>query len=227
MKGFFVTGTDTEVGKTWVSASLIAWLRQQQVPIVGVKPISAGCEWLDGQWCNEDALLLQAAAEHQLSYAEVNPVALVPPIAPHIAARDAGVVLSAQALAAHCQQLAKDHPRLLVEGAGGWAVPLNEQDTYAQVAERLQLPVILVVGLRLGCLNHALLTAQAIEQQGLTLAGWVANHLSAEMPYVDDNIATLSGRIAAPCLAQIPYQPHAEALTLQVDWASEALLGWL
>jgi dethiobiotin synthetase len=169
---------------------------------------------------NEDALALQAAMTEPLDYAEINPVALEPAIAPHVAAQEAGIALGVAALAAHCRAvLARPHDFALIEGAGGWRVPLNATETLADLAIALGAPVILVVGMRLGCINHALLSAEAIRRDGLRLAGWVANHVEPVFPRADASFATLAEGLGAPCLGRIPYQeePGAAAISGCLD----------
>jgi dethiobiotin synthetase len=205
MKGIFVAGTDTGVGKTLFSAALLLHLAQAGVRAAACKPVSAGCRREGGRLVNADAELLMATASLQRPLEIVNPVALEPAIAPHIAAAEAGVELAAAALADACRRAGAEARFLLVEGAGGWRVPLNAQETLADVARLLGLPVVLVVGLRLGCLNHALLSAEAIRADGLTLAGWVANPLDPAMPRLEENVAALEARLAAPLLARLPH----------------------
>lgn len=203
---YFVTGTDTAVGKTLVTAALLLNARESGLRAVGLKPVSAGCTRVNGELVNDDALLLQRHASVTLDYARVNPVALEPPIAPHIAAARAGVVLDAATLAAHVSRVdAEGHDVVLVEGAGGWLVPLNGHESMADLATWLGYPVILVVAMRLGCLNHALLTAAAIERAGLTLAGWVANTTGPAMDAFDENLLTLEKRLPALRLGTVPY----------------------
>ena len=205
-KRFFVTGTDTAVGKTLITAALLLNARAFGLRAVGVKPVSAGCTRVNGQLVNDDALLLQRYASVPLDYAQVNPVALEPAMAPHIAARHAGIDLRASALAAAVSSVAdQGHDALLVEGAGGWLVPLNDTETMADVATTLGYPVILVVAMRLGCLNHALLAAEAIRAAGLTLAGWVANSTGPAMEAFDENLQTLERRLPALRLGTVPY----------------------
>ncbi len=204
MSAYFVAGTDTGVGKTRVAVALLYGARQRGLTTLGLKPVAAGCEVTAEGLHNEDALLLRAESSVALPYAQTNPVALEPPIAPHIAAARAGVSLSAGQLAAHCRPLLSRAELTLVEGAGGWRVPLNDSETMADLALALQLPVILVVGIRLGCLNHALLSAEAIQRDGLTLAGWVANGVDPRVACADENIATLQTRLAAPCVGVVP-----------------------
>ena len=204
---FFVTGTDTEVGKTFVTTALLQAARQQGLTTLAIKPVAAGCEETSEGLRNEDALMLQQAMTARLSYAEVNPVALWAPIAPHIAARHEGVNLSAQSLSDHCRALMRnDVDLVLIEGAGGWRVPLNDRENLSDLPKALKLPVILVVDMRLGCLNHALLTAEAIERDGLQLAGWVANQVHPQpMPELGANLETLALRLNAPRLGLIPH----------------------
>ncbi|MDH4023090.1 MAG: dethiobiotin synthase, partial [Gammaproteobacteria bacterium] len=169
-------------------------------------PVSAGCSLVDGRWANADALLLQEHSSVRLDYAQVNPVALEPAMAPHIAARRAGTDLHAAPLVEAVRRVAEqNHDALLVEGAGGWLVPLNDTETMADVAAGLGYPVILVVAMRLGCLNHALLTARAIEAAGLPLAGWIANMTGPAMDALDDNLQALEQRLPALRLGTVPY----------------------
>ena len=209
---FFVTGTDTDVGKTTIAAGLLRAARLAGLSTAAVKPVASGCEdGVDGLR-NSDALALLAECSLPLSYAEVNPFAFAPAIAPHLAAREAGVPLKVEALAAAVQAvLAQQADFTLVEGAGGWRVPLDGQATLAELPVALDLPVILVVGVRLGCINHALLTAEAIARDGLRLAGWVANVLDPQTSRLDDNLRTLTERLAAPCLGRVPRLQQADA----------------
>ncbi len=203
---YFIAGTDTAVGKTLVTAALLLNARAFGLRAVGVKPVAAGCARVDGRLVNDDALLLRSHASVALDYARVNPAALEPAIAPHIAAARAGVPLDAATLAAHVSRVdAEGHDVVLVEGAGGWLVPLNDRETMADLATWLGYPVILVVAMRLGCLNHALLTAAAIEEAGLTLAGWVANTTGPVMDAFDENLQTLERRLPALRLGSVPY----------------------
>lgn len=204
MKGVFVAGTDTEVGKTLCSAALLLRLGEAGVRAAACKPVSAGCRLEGGRLVNGDAELLAATAPVRRPLEVVNPVALEPAIAPHIAAAEAGIELDAAALADACRAAGAGADFLLVEGAGGWRVPLGPTETLADVPRLLGLPVLLVVGLRLGCLSHALLTAEAIRADGLELAGWIANPLDPGMPRLAENIATLEQRLPAPLLARLP-----------------------
>lgn len=210
----FVTGTDTEVGKTLIASAILRTATQRGLNCLGLKPIAAGCRLEDGEWRNDDALELIAAADSELDYELVNPVALEPAIAPHIALELAGREITVAELAAHCREPDWDGADLvLIEGAGGWLVPLNRHETLADLCVALEADVVLVVGMRLGCLNHALLTAAAIERSGLSLAGWAANCLGETMPFLDQNVATLRDRLSAPCLGVVPYLGSGESET--------------
>lgn len=202
---YFITGTDTDVGKTTVAAGLLRAARLAGLSTAAVKPVAAGCELSVDGLRNSDALALLAECSTPLRYTEVNPLALAPAIAPHLAAAEAGVSLEVTTLTTAVQAvLAKQADFTLVEGAGGWRVPLNDSATLADLAIALQLPVIVVVAVRLGCINHALLTVEAIERDGLRVAGWVANLLEPQMPRLEENIATLEARLQAPCLGRVP-----------------------
>ncbi len=204
MTGLFVTGTDTGVGKTLVAAALLHALAARGLRVVGMKPVAAGCEQRDGETVNEDVLALAAASNVQAPRDWINPYRFAEPIAPHLAAASAGVSMDLDHLVRCYDALAAHADRVVVEGAGGFLVPLDEGRTLADLAVRLGLPVVLVVGMRLGCLNHALLTREAIRARGLTLAGWVANSLAVPMPRFDDNLAYLERALAAPLLGVIP-----------------------
>ncbi|MBU6950034.1 dethiobiotin synthase [Hahella sp. HN01] len=218
-KTFFVTGTDTEVGKTFVSAALLHAAGAQGKRTLGLKPVASGCEQTPDGLRNEDALALLRYATVKLPYAQVNPIALEPAIAPHIAAQQAGRTLSAPRLAGLCRgALMTPHDFSLVEGAGGWLTPLNPREYLSDLAAMLDIPVILVVGMRLGCINHALLTVEALRGRRLRLAGWVANQLSAEaMPQLADNLETLSARISAPCLGVVPRAEAPDSSNVQAS----------
>jgi len=203
-KSYFLTGTDTDVGKTFIACALLHTWRKDGLRAVGFKPVAAGAELIDGQLCNADAARLMAAGTPGFALARINPLCLPEAIAPHIAAAHANVLINTESLIARFESLRPEADRLVVEGAGGFVVPLNEHTDMSQLARQLALPVILVVGLRLGCLNHALLTAEAIAARGLAFAGWVGNVLDADMPCLDENIACLQQRLKAPCLGIVP-----------------------
>jgi len=197
---FFVTGTDTGVGKTWTACRLLSKARAEKLSCYGLKPVAAGCKQTPEGPRNEDALALMAASSLTVDYGLVNPVALQAAIAPHVAAQQENRRLSADRLLGYVQGTVMNYRAdlILVEGAGGWRVPLNDRESLAHLAVALQWPVILVVGMRLGCLNHALLTAEAIQRDGLSLAGWVANDLGDPMPHLAENIETLERWLPAP-----------------------------
>ncbi|MBC53135.1 MAG: dethiobiotin synthase [Gammaproteobacteria bacterium] len=207
-KAFFVTGTDTEVGKSRVAASLLAAARQAGLSTAALKPVASGCVEIDGQLRNEDALLLSQYCSLPLSYDQINPVALRLAIAPHLAAANDGRRLQLDRLVGFARGMLMQRADVtIMEGAGGWRVPLNSHEFLSGLPAALNMPVILVVGLKLGCINHALLTAEAVRRDGLPLAGWVANHLSADMPAAADNLATLRAALPAPCLGELPWAP--------------------
>ena len=208
--GWFITGTDTGVGKTRVSRRLREARQPAGHSATGMKPVASGCHVTAAGLRSDDALELMAASGAAADYADVNPYALVSACAPHIAAREMGVAIRLDRILESFRRLQQKSPWVVVEGVGGWSVPLGERLTMVEVARALGLPVILVVGLRLGCLNHALLTAEAIRRADLPLAGWVANHIEPAMTHVPENIATLTQKIAAPLLAQIPCQSAAQ-----------------
>ena len=218
---YFVTGTDTGVGKTLISCALLHGFAAQGKRVVGMKPIAAGCN-TDEQ--NEDVLQLRAASNMEVGYGQINPYLFLQAIAPHIAARRAGIVIQFSRIVQSYQELAAQADVVIVEGVGGFRVPLNTQQANGQqdsadLVRELGLPIILVAGIRLGCLNHALLTVEAIAARGLTLAGWVANIVEADMPMREENIAALQQRIDAPLLGVVPYmtQPDAHVAAGQLD----------
>lgn len=207
-QGFFITGTDTGVGKTFVSIALLRSLLKQGYSVLGMKPVASGCEAGDSGLCNVDALHLREQASFEIPYRQVNPYAFEPAIAPHLAARIGGVTIEVSVIRQTFETIRDQAQYLVVEGVGGWLVPINERQTMADVAQALGLPVILVVAIRLGCLNHALLTLEAIERSGLPLAGWVANRMDPQCEYQDENVRSLVARIPAPMLADIAYQEN-------------------
>ena len=220
---YFIAGTDTEIGKTTVSAALLRTAQARGFTTLGLKPLAAGAEQLDGHWRNDDALQLQAASSLQVGYDTVNPVLLRQPMAPHLAAELENRRLSVTQLAGFCRGALMSHPAdiTLIEGAGGWLVPINGRETLADLARELNLGVILVVGMKLGCLNHALLTARAIAADGLTLVGWIANEINPSMMGLADNLATLQRLLPAPLLGHLPHLAPAQAPP--ADWLSPRL----
>jgi dethiobiotin synthetase len=210
MPAYFITGTDTEIGKTTIASGLLHAARQAGLSTLAVKPVASGCERMPEGLRNSDALALWGECSLPARYDEVNPIAFEPAIAPHLAAREVGKPLMVEMLVRPIQaMLARKADFMVVEGAGGWRVPLEGTATLSDVAQVVGLPVILVVGVRLGCINHAVLTAEAITRDGLTLAGWVANIVDPQTSRLDDNLMTLHERLAAPCLGVVPYLPEA------------------
>lgn len=207
---YFVTGTDTGAGKTTISAALIRHFVGAGLKSVGMKPIASGCEPVNGEWVNEDVTALRLASNVEAPLDLVNPYRFMPAIAPHIAAAQAGVEMDIEVIFAAYRQLRSMADVVVVEGAGGFLVPINTHETLADLAIKLDIPVILVVGMRLGCINHALLTVEAIRARGLKLAGWVANQIAPDMPMFDANLATLQQLIAAPCLSVVGFQQAAQ-----------------
>jgi dethiobiotin synthetase len=204
-RSYFVTGTDTAVGKTLVTAALLRRLREAGVAVAGMKPIAAGgAQGPEGR-ANEDALLLQAESSTRHPYAVVNPWLFEPAIAPHIAAAEAGTSIGTERIVAAHARLCTSADVVIAEGAGGFLVPLDATRSCAELPALLGMDVLLVVGLRLGCLNHALLTAEAIASRGLVLAGWIGNGIAPEFPRREANLATLAARLAAPCLGIVPW----------------------
>ena len=202
-KGFFITGTDTGVGKTWATVALMRYFKNQGQSVIGMKPVAAGCEWQDGVLKNEDAILMQENASLELDYQKINPCAFEMPVSPHLAAGEDSVQLNIIEKA--FDDLKEKADVILVEGAGGWLAPLSNECDIADLAKKLQLPVILVVAIRLGCINHARLTFQAIQTDKVECAGWVAMCVDPEMLKQSENIATIKDKISAPLLGVLPY----------------------
>lgn len=204
-KAFFIAGTDTNVGKTLIAAGLLMAAKNKGLTTAALKPVAAGCEKTNEGLRNADALLLQSVITQPLMYDQINPYALEAAIAPHIAAQQEKRSLSVDRLSGFCRGVLGAADFTLVEGAGGWRVPLNPRETLADLAKNLQLPVIMVVGIRLGCINHALLTFEAIVRDGAPVAGWVANCVDAGMPVLQENIDSLRARLPVPCLGVVPF----------------------
>ncbi len=226
LRGCFVTGTNTEVGKTRISAGLLHWCAQQGWSSAGFKPVAAGTRLIDGQWVNEDVRALREASSLDMSDAEVGPFQFEAACAPHIAAALQGRTIDRAALVHAARTLASRAEVLVVEGVGGFCVPLGDDWDSADLACDLKLPVLLVVGLRLGCINHALLTAEAVRARGLRLIGWIGNAVDANMPWIDENIACLRERLwrqhQAPCLGLVPWlaEPTPAAVAAHLDPAA-------
>jgi len=216
----FVTGTDTEIGKTLVSSAMLYVLVQAGVRACGMKPVAAGAELRDGAWHNDDCDQLAAAGNVHLPQSITTPFLLKEPAAPHIAAALEGATISPVPILAAYVEINAASDATVVEGVGGFRVPLNDDFDTADLAEQLDLPVVLVVGLRLGCISHALLTVEAIEARGLRLAGWVANETQDDMAFADENVVALEQRISAPLLGRVPRlaEPGAQAAAAHIDF---------
>jgi dethiobiotin synthetase len=226
-RGVFVAGTDTGIGKTVASAALLAALNADGHRAAGMKPVASGCTPTAAGLRNDDALLLVAHSAGSPDYALVNPYAFSEPVAPHLAARSAGVEIRLDPIVAAFAALCTNSTFVVVEGVGGWAVPLSAALMQADLVRALDLPVVLVVGLRLGCINHALLSARAIAADGCRLLGWIGNRIDPAMARVDENIATLRERLPAPCLGALPHSdvPDPKALAGHFPTAVAALLS--
>jgi len=223
---YFVTGTDTEIGKTLISSALLHALSLRGVRTAGMKPVAAGAELCNGVWHNDDADMLAAASSECLPPALTTPYLLRQATAPHIAAAQEGVAIEPAHILACYTQIAALADAVVVEGVGGFRVPLTERFDTADLAQQLALPVVLVVGLRLGCISHALLTAEAIAARGLRLAGWVANLVDAELPNAAQNVEALAARLPAPLLGQVPLLPLASAAAAAAHIDFSCLPGW-
>lgn len=207
-RGLFVAGTDTGVGKTLVACALLRGFAAGGMRVVGMKPVAAGAVRRAGVWHNEDVAQLQAAANVDAPADWINPYCFAPPIAPHIAAREAGVRIHMATIAGCYRRLGQNADLIVVEGAGGVLVPLGRSGSMADIPVLLNLPVVLVVGLRLGCLNHALLSVEALVARGVRMAGWVCNHVDPGMARAAQNLQTLRERIKAPLLGEVRYAPN-------------------
>lgn len=228
MSGLFITGTDTEIGKTFVSSLLIQLLVEEGLQVIGMKPIASGAKIIDGILKNEDALSLIEVSNIDADYKIINPYVFEPAVSPHIAAEDAGVEIDLKKIKSNFDQLQKNSDVVVVEGVGGWYAPLSSHCTVADLVEELQLPIILVVGLRLGCLNHALLTAQAIRQSGLPIAGWIANHVEKDFVSAEKNITTLKHFLNdLPFLGAVSYQTTLKNKTPQHHIDKQMLINSL
>ncbi|NRB37108.1 MAG: dethiobiotin synthase [Pseudomonadales bacterium] len=214
-KNFFITGTDTDAGKTLITQALLIKAAALGLKTLGLKPVAAGgmvdIPGSDKQG-NDDAVKLMAASTEALPYAQVNPVLFSDPIAPHIAAEKEGRNVTIHSLTGFVRGAMMTRADFrLIEGAGGWMVPLNGREPLSALAKELKTPVILVVGMKLGCLNHALLTARAIRADGLEIAGWVGTQIDKDMSCVEENLASLKGMLGAPCLGFVPFQENVQA----------------
>ena len=217
--GLFITGTDTGCGKTEITLGLMQALQQRGETVLGMKPVASGAQPTAEGLRNEDALRIQRQCSRAIPYAQVNPFVYEPPVAPHLAAGMSGLPIDLQVVREGFEALSGQADRVVVEGVGGWLVPLNSTSTVADLAVGLQLPVILVVGLRLGCINHALLSVACIRQSGARLLGWVGNQVEPAMAAREGNLRTLRDRIAAPCLGVVPWMesPTAAEVAVHLD----------
>ena len=222
---WFVTGTDTGVGKTRIAAALCRALAARSISVAAMKPVASGCSVTPEGLRNDDALALLAAMTVRARYSDVNPYAFAPAIAPHIAAQEAGIRIDFDVLDRAFERLRMQSQAMIVEGAGGWLAPLDATRGFADLAAHWRMDVVLVVGMRLGCLNHALLTAESIERRGLRLRGWVANAIDPGFERLPENIASLRNRLRAPCLGNFSFEPQASLETVAQGLAVHALLG--
>ncbi len=225
--GVFVTGTDTEIGKTFCSCLLMAALQQRGLKVAGMKPVASGGELQNGRLVNEDARQLQQQSGMNHPYDWVNPYVFEPPIAPHLAASQAGCRIEREAIQQAYAQLQQHSDQVIVEGVGGWRVPLSDGLSVSDLPGLLGLPVVLVVGMRLGCLNHALLTIESIEQQNVPVVGWIANGIAPDFAAQQGNLKTLESRLAVPCLGQIPYQSAPLTPQQHAQLATSINISWL
>lgn len=216
--GYFVTGTDTEIGKTYSSVSLIKHLTESGYRVAALKPVASGCELTNNGLRNSDALLLNGAANVTLPYERVNRYAFEPAIAPHIAADLTDTQINLNKIVGDLQVAQSQADLVVVEAAGGWLVPLDDSQSIADLAHALALPVVVVVGIRLGCINHALLTLKDIQRSGVEIAGWVANRVDPDTEHADQQISSIRSRTSIPCIGEIP---HSQTPGLKAKWAIE------
>ena len=203
---YFITGTDTGVGKTRVTAGLLAAARAAGMKSAGMKPVAAGAERREGRWVSEDALMIAAASGQDTAYDDLNPFCLIEPISPHIAANMANIGIDIDKIVEISRRIASAHELLLIEGAGGWYTPLGAARSMADLAKAIAAPVVLVVGLRIGCLNHARLTCEAIGRNGCRFAGWIASGVDPQFAAAAENLATLASLLGAPPLGVLPFE---------------------
>ena len=221
-KSFFITGTDTDAGKTWATIALMHYFKNKGLSVVGMKPVAAGCVWQDGLLKNADALLMQENATLALDYKEINPYAFEMPVSPHIAAKDNPVQLDVIENA--FRGLKDKADVVVVEGAGGWLAPLNHECDIADLAKVLQISVIMVVAIKLGCINHARLTFNAMQATGVQCAGWLAMCVDPEMQKQDENIEMIKNKISAPLLGTLPYTKEMDFELLAANIKGESLI---
>ena len=217
-RALFVSGTDTGIGKTRATLALLEAFKSRGLTVAGMKPVASGCEERKSVLTNQDALAIQSCSSGRIEYADINPYAFAPPIAPHIAAARAGITVSPAAIQDSFRKLAKTYDRIVMEGVGGWRVPLSMDYSAVDLVNSLHLPVVLVVGLRLGCINHALLSFECM----VTVAGWIANRLDPDYGETAETIQFLKQHIPAPLLGILPFQPscNAKSLVTGIDISS-------
>jgi dethiobiotin synthetase len=220
---YFIAGTDTSVGKTRVTTALLRGLRQSGLKVAGMKPVAAGAEWRNSRWINEDAVLISSSSGQLTPYEQLNPYCLPDPLSPHIAADRAGISIDPGVIRRHFDHIRANHDLTLVEGAGGWLAPISLSKTMADIALRLDLPVVLVVGIRLGALNHAQLTYRAIRASGLDFAGWIGSVLQDEFPALPENLKLLEHVLSMPAMAVLPYCESVAADERHLAAAAEQL----
>lgn len=207
-QNYFITGTDTNVGKTWATLALMTYFKQQNLSVVGMKPVASGCENINGKWRNSDALAIQKMGSQFVEYSLLNPYAYELPISPHLAGKDNPANL--ETIFTHFQTLQKLADVLIIEGAGGWYAPLNESKTIADLAKKLNVPIILVISIKLGCINHSLLTVEAIKNAGLNCIGWIGVCNHTEFNCVDLTFESLIDLLPIPMLAKFPFLENAD-----------------
>ncbi|MEM9100994.1 MAG: dethiobiotin synthase [Pseudomonadota bacterium] len=218
MKGLFITATDTDAGKTFCTSVILRGLAKRGIHCFGHKPVASGAQWIDNRWQNDDARELQNASALEQSYEATNPLCFPEAIAPHIAAERRHVKMTVRTIKQNLVcSFTGDQPRI-VEGVGGWLVPINDKETFEDLAIALNFPVILVVPIKLGCLNHALLTQARIAQTPLKFAGWIANRIDSSADCIDENIATLESKLDAPLLGTLPRLSHAQWADDYIDF---------
>ena len=220
---FFITGTDTGIGKTFVTCILMQFIKFHHKRVIGMKPIAAGVDIKKGETANEDVNLLNYESSLKLKVGEVNTYSFDEPIAPHIAAQKYNIEIDFKKIKTHAATLKSRTDYLLIEGAGGYLVPLGESTSIADLVDELNIPIIVVIGIKLGCINHSLLTIEAILKRGQKIFGWVANILDNNMLEVDANISSLKQRIKQPLIATIPYSPDRKPENLKnyVTWPND------
>lgn len=224
-KGFFVTGTDTGIGKTYASLQLMRLLQTEGLKVVGMKPVASGSDWNGERWVNEDALALWKACSLSVKLEWVNPYAFELPVSPHIAAQRMGEKVELSRLREAFERLTADADCVVVEGVGGWRVPLSDNMDVSDLAKALGLPVLMVVGLRLGCINHARLTHESMVQSGVRVAGWIANNLETGLLHTEEAVETLALELGAEPLAILPFQAgSSEVLNGLKAWHSAEIL---